>query len=63
MFIDIAKIRVASGKGGDGKVGEIRAAQHIFDLQSRDGLVQMQHGGKDGFGAAYTDTNQIITCF
>ena len=60
-FDDRHTLRALHRGGRGGKVGEIRAAQHIFCLQGRDGLAQMQDGGGDGFGAADTDTDKVIT--
>ena len=60
-FDDRHTLRALHRGGRGGKVGEIRAAQHIFCLQGRDGLAQMQDGGGDGFGAADTDTGKVIT--
>ena len=60
-FDDRHTLRALYRGGRGGKVGEIRAAQHILCLQGRDRLVQMQDGGGGGFGAADTDTDKVIT--
>ena len=60
-FDDRHTRRVLHCGGRGGKVSEIRVAQHIFCLQGRDCLAQMQDGNGSIFGAADTDTDKVIT--